>query len=53
MNTKCVNHQCGTCGRYVRAETVAHSPGYGVSGDCPQHGVVDVHCGARPDRSRA
>lgn len=50
MNTECTRHQCGTCGRYVRAETVAHSPGYGAVGWCQQHGRGDVHCG-RP-RSR-
>lgn len=53
MNTNtCPSHRCGTCGRYIRADTVTLGPGYCAGGWCPQHGQVDVLCGARrPPRS--
>lgn len=49
---RCVSHQCGTCGRYVRADTVTEAPGYCASAWCPQHGRVDVLCGTRRPRSQ-
>lgn len=54
----CPRHQCGSCGRFVKRDTVRHFIGYieadeWPSGDCAQCGRVDVACVPIERRSSA